>query len=412
MFKRIQRKIQLGLQISALLLAGFAILYFSENDSVVPGKVSPKTQQAQASIGTLTINNPAKTEPGFTLYPVDGNGEIHLLNMQGETVHKWQFDGQRARLLPNCNLLVKSGTNWGKDNPKWKSMRNQLVELNWQGDQVWQYTADDNIHHDFRILPDNSVIFLKRQILPESYKEKIHDISKRSLSIISDSILQVNRAGEITWRWNAHDFLDLNSCGRRPCLDRVGEDTGSRNLADWTHLNTVSIIPENKWYRQGDQRFKPGNLLTLPRNFWTVYLIDKDSGEVVWDYGGDYKGGISGGHEAQMIPEGYPGAGNIIIIDNGSSVHYGESYILEINPQTKELVWVYDQGNKFWTKARGSVQRLKNGNTLISEDLSGRVFEVSADKETVWEFKGSMISSRAEKYSPDYCQEFKKLKLQ
>ncbi|MHC4720712.1 MAG: arylsulfotransferase family protein, partial [Planctomycetota bacterium] len=41
---------------------------------------------------------------------------------------------------------------------------------------------------------------------------------------------------------------------------------------------------------------------------------------------------------------------------------------------------------KFFSKRRGSCQRLPNGNTLITESDEGRVFEITRGGETVWEF--------------------------
>jgi len=50
------------------------------------------------------------------------------------------------------------------------------------------------------------------------------------------------------------------------------------------------------------------------------------------------------------------------------------------------------------------VQRLGNGNTLITEAWHGRIFEVTPDKETVWEYvvpRGR--ANRAYRYPYDYC---------
>jgi len=126
----------------------------------------------------------------------------------------------------------------------------------------------------------------------------------------------------------------------------------------------------------------------------------------VWKYTGDYKGGLRFSHEAQMIPKGYPGAGNIIIFDNGRAPR--GTYALEISPVTKQVVWAYEDGMNFFSKAKGALQRLKNGNTFISEDETGRVFEVSQDKEIVWEFIPNEKEQvrRAKRYSLDYCERF------
>ena len=102
-----------------------------------------------------------------------------------------------------------------------------------------------------------------------------------------------------------------------------------------------------------------------------------------------------------MIPEGLPGAGNIMIFDNGGSSGYGSpspiapdglgiyaratSRVLEIDPVSLELVWSYAGGNFFATNISGA-QRLPNGNTLITESDRGHAFEVTKDGTLVWEF--------------------------
>lgn len=152
--------------------------------------------------------------------------------------------------------------------------------------------------------------------------------------------------------------------------------------------------------------------MILPRNWSTIYIINKDDGEIVWEYTGDYHGGLSGGDESHMIAPGLPGAGNVLVLDNGRG--RDETFILEVNPSSKEVEWVFDIGEEFNTRTAGSVQRLPNGNTLISEDMPGRVFEVTRDKQIVWEFKrtkydGMMRINRAYRYPIDFAPQFKSL---
>lgn len=68
-------------------------------------------------------------------------------------------------------------------------------------------------------------------------------------------------------------------------------------------------------------------------------------------------GPIIGQHHAHMIPDGLPGAGNILVFDNGGWGGYGRptftepdghnilkrdySRILEIDPTTLEIQWQY-----------------------------------------------------------------------
>ncbi len=338
--------------------------------------------------------------PGYTLIPIDGAEEVRLVDAAGKTVHIWPVDATRARLLSSGNLLVIHGSKWGSKQPKWKRLRSVVREYDWNGKIVWEYKARDFVHHDIQRLKNGNTIFLVRDMVPESVRQaKIRDPRLRELKVRSDDIIEVNPKGEIVWEWRAREHLDLNRCGAKGC--RAGKKTSS--YRDWTHMNTVQEIPDNRLFREGHAAFKPGNIMTLARNLGTVYIIDKESKEVVWEHaGGPYKGGMGGGHEPQIIPEGFPGAGNLLLFDNGRKTHPSASFILEIDPLTRENVWIYDDGKNFRSRARGSVQRLANGNTLISEDNRGRCFEVSADGKIVWEYKVQQEIDRCIRYPLHY----------
>ncbi|MBN0517361.1 ArsR family transcriptional regulator, partial [Pseudomonas aeruginosa] len=89
-------------------------------------------------------------------------------------------------------------------------------------------------------------------------------------------------------------------------------------------------LGENRWHAAGDRRFAPDNLLLDSRNANFIAIVDKASGKVVWRLGPnlppiDPKSArklprpvdqISGQHDAHLIPEGLPGAGNLLVFDN------------------------------------------------------------------------------------------------
>nr|MBC8235956.1 aryl-sulfate sulfotransferase [bacterium] len=224
-------------------------------------------------------------------------------------------------------------------------------------------------------------------------------------TIYGDVIIEVNHDGDVVWAWHAYEHLDLNHYRILASPEWHGGPYNS-TVCDWTHVNTVQAIPENKWYDRGDQRFKPGNVMISPRSLDTVYLIDGDTKEVVWEYTGNYFGGLSGQHEPHMIPKGLPGEGNVLIFDNGASPWKalgpaGKSYVLEVDPTTKEVVWVYDKGLDSHATYTANAQRLANGNTLICESAGRRIFEVTPDQETVWEYVEG--TPRTYRYPYDHC---------
>jgi len=365
------------------------------------------------------IYKPDKCSNGYTLVPYE-NGMILIIDMKGNVVHSWEIGTERARLLANGNVVVMKGS--------------RIVEYDWDGKVVWEYEVPGGpyrgtdypspgfIHHDLQRLSNGNTIFLYHEEVPEQYKKVIKDPTRRSTQIIGDCILEVNKDKEVVWKWHTHEHLDLN------------EDSSIRaregRRFDWTHANTVGVLPENHWYDEGHKEFKPGNVILCSRQLDEIYIIDRDSQKVVWRYRGQYLGGISRAHEPLMIQKGMPGAGNIIMFDNGTDRKTTKrdgkagidemTVVLEINPVSKQLVWLYQDGKDFYSAIQGTQQRLHNGNTFICESTKGRIFEVTCDGEIVWEylmppFPGSDeehgFGTRPHRYPYDYCPQLKKLPI-
>ena len=76
-------------------------------------------------------------------------------------------------------------------------------------------------------------------------------------------------------------------------------------------------------------------------------------------------------------------SGRMLLFDNGR--YRGWSRVIEIDPATCEILWEY-RAEGFYTLSQGYVQCLTNGNTLVTESERGRAFEITPDKEIVWEF--------------------------
>ncbi len=194
----------------------------------------------------------------------------------------------------------------------------------------------------------------------------------------------------------------------------------SPSVGDWMHINSMSALGPNKWYDAGDERFHPDNIIMDGRETNIIFIVSKKTGKIVWKVGPEYGNGhpeqklgwIIGQHHAHMIPRGLPGEGNILVFDNGGWAGYGApnagakdgtksalrdySRVLEFDPVTLDIVWQYTpkEGGfvipldacRFYSPFISSAQRLPNGNTLITEGSDGRVIEVTAEHEIVWEY--------------------------
>ena len=274
-----------------------------------------------------------------------------------------------------------------------------------------------------------------------------HKISDKQL--LDDTFLEVDWEGNVTWEWHVNEhFRELGfSEAAKNVLFRNPNQHFTKNgeLGDWMHINSLSYLGPNKWYDAGDERFHPDNVIWDAREANIMAITSRETGKIVWQIGPDFTvskelrriGQIIGQHHCHMIPKGLPGEGNILIFDNGGWAGYGvpdrmskdgtktdvrdHSRILEIDPVTLKVVWSYigsDNGTgmmaminntTFYSQLISAAQRLPNGNTLITEGCFCRIFEVTPEKEIVWEYRApfdhesrSAFVYRAYRYPYDY----------
>lgn len=377
-------------------------------------------------IGILPLNS--ETNILNSIFDIHSNAL--LIDMEGSEINKWEVYPHPAKLLPGGSIISGVDQNPGR----WDV--NNITQFDWDGNIEWNFCNWDideegnNIarsHHDFQREGNPVGYYAPEQDFVEHGKTLIlahkttHNLSISYRTLYYDDVIyEVNWNGTLTgFEWLASDHL--NEMGFN-LISRIGlwlnpGGPGKGILCpsgDPFHINSVSYLGENRWYDLGYEEFNPNNIIISSRHANFLAIIDKDTGSIVWKVGPYYKknneenklGQIIGLHHAHMIPKGLPGAGNILLFDNGGCAGYGlfgnpsqirrYSRIIEFNPITLDIVWQYYHTNgfpflsgeyhKFFTPSLGSVQRLPNGNTLISEGLSRRSFEVTPDKEIVWEY--------------------------
>ncbi len=313
-------------------------------------------------------------EPRFRVFDLDGN----VVHTWFSPYPGWGF-GELVKPLSSGRILaiLRKVQGSGKI----------LAELDWNSNVLWSFNPEHlgiGLHHDFERLPNGNTLLLasKSRVAPWIRQQPIDD----------DIILEIDRNGAIVWAWSTVD-----NAHRLPLPPAAWAYLSESTLAVLFHTNSVHSLPPNRW-EQNDARFRRGNLLVSQRDTNLVFLIDKATGRVVWRY----RGAI-GQHHARMIPMDLPGAGNILLYDNGGRAGappIGRQYsrVIEIDPLTKQEVWVYDctakseracsagLTSKFFSAFMGCAQRLPNGNTLITESANGRLFEVTVDRKIVWEY--------------------------
>ncbi len=387
-----------------------------------------------------TIYDPEKCWNGYTIFQAKEVGAT-LIDMNGCEVKLWQgLHGFPNTVLPGGFVMGNSG----ERNTKY-GMQDQvdLIQVDWDGNIVWKFDNYEYIedpgepprwmarqHHDFQregcpvgyYVPDMEPLVDKGNTILLSHKNvRNPDITDKLLC--DDTIIEVDWHGDVIWEWVCSEhFSEMgfseeakNILSRNPNMRPAGGGVG-----DWMHINSMSLLGPNQWYDAGDKRFHPDNIIWDGRETDIIAIIDKETGKIVWQIGPDYDtstalrelGWIVGQHHAHMIPRGLPGEGNILVFDNGGWAGYGApnpgsptgfmnaqrdySRVLEFDPTTLKIAWQYTpieagfikpvDANRFYSPFISSAQRLPNGNTLITEGSGGRIFEVTANHEIVWEY--------------------------
>ena len=386
----------------------------------------------------VTVWQPDKAFAGYTLFcPLytrwkqlmgEEVSRVYLIDMKGDIVHYWTVPGLlrfHAELLPNGNILC------AVDQKEYAHLKTEylsfnvstIMELDWDSNIVWQHVEPFQDCHDrARLKNGNTLINVLKPIAPEiqakvkgglpgseingscdAYSHVSGELNKESNEVRSGQMYtivmqEITPDGEIVDEMNLSEVLD-------PEIDVI---TAYGGRAIWPGLNSIDETPD-------------GDIISTSYNLSMVYIWDRKNKCVKWRFG-DGKDKISFPHDPHVLDNG-----NVLVFDNGryhSADPNGKtnyfppdfSRVIEINPETKEIVWDYRSENPvdFYSTFISSDERLPNGNTLICEGAIGRFFEVTPSGEIVWEYLSPFYSQsgtrygktsavfRAMRYSVDY----------
>ena len=374
-----------------------------------------------------TIYDPDRSWNGFTVLSPLGTQAVLVIDMNGTVVKRWDgFNnsaGGPARVLPGGHVIAASGAR----PPHQESV--ELIQRDFDGNLVWQFNRGEQIktpqglvwsarqHHDWQrddfpagyYSPEYTPSTVARTTLILSHAERMQP-NVADVMLGDDRLIEVNEKGDIVWEWLASDHIDEMgfASDARAVIKVAAAFNKARGSFDWLHVNSATYVGPNQWFDKGDARFAPNHVIISSREASIIAIVARD-GSIVWRMGPDFGASrelrairqIIGQHHPHLIPKGLPGAGNLLVFDNGGSSGYGfagpiapegrgafqraTSRVLEINPVTLQLVWSYTNARFFSTNISGA-QRLPNGNTLITAGAGGRMFEVTREGAIVWEY--------------------------
>ena len=409
---------------------------------------------------------------GYMLYSPGGSGGSNVTyykDWNGNTVNTWSHSNGPASMpyfLPSEDGGVENALLYypcRSNNPSMDTggVGGKVVIYNWDGDILYTYNIDSNDynhHHDIAVLPNGNFIVIawERFYSSEwqafgrtSVENNLNQMWGTAFFEIQPTLdgrtESIDDFDAVVWEWHITDHLVQNVDAS---LDNYGDISehpelfdvncgsvgsnggpGGQTNADWMHVNAI------------DYNADLDQIIFSSRHQGEIFIIDHSTtteeaashaggnsgmgGDFLYRWGrpSNYDRGnstdniLDSQHGVNWIPEGYPGAGNLILFNNHHSGN--NAAVLELvsplqddgsyelsgnNPYGPDSwTWIYDYNIS--SQMQSGAFRMPNGNTLITEAEHARIKEVTESGEIVYQYElpgnNSMIA-RASKYTPEF----------
>lgn len=297
-----------------------------------------------------------KMSPGFTFltYNAGSRSVAELLDEWGHVVYRWKIEGveqlQLATVLPEGDLIViDQGL--------------ALLRLNRRGRVLWKVPGA--FHHSIELQGDHLITLRSHA--------RVHPRIHPEASVLDEEIVVLDLEGRELHSTSVLDALvgsPFEFLLPAPATPEIAAQAPGRNLEelelDLFHANQALPLAGTALA----DSFGMDAVLVSLRNLNLLVTISPKRG-AIWGWG---PGRLVHPHHPTVLPNG-----QLLVFNNGRA----RSEILEVDPATGRATWRY-AADDFFTPYAGSCQRLPNGNTLVTESASGRVFEITASGERVW----------------------------
>jgi hypothetical protein len=406
------------------------------------GQVTYSTT-SNSTVGLML--NDSRAWQGYTLIAPKHYTSTYLINNQGQVVHSWTEGnyepGQSAYLLENGHLIRAAMTKGPLNSGGGEGGR--IEEYDWDGKLVWQldYSTDQYMqHHDFTPLPNGNILMLV--VEKKTYDEAIAagfnpgflsgEVKSRGI-MLPDSVIEIKptlpSGGTVVWEWHVWDHFVQDYSATKANYGNVSahpeliDPNGDKKQIPvfWNHMNSITY---NATFDQ---------VMLSVRGNSEIWIIDHSTtiaqaaghtggkfgkgGDLLYRWGNpsQYQAGTQNDeklfqqHNATWIAANCPGAGDIMVFNNGLGRNYSTidqwtppvdasgNYSLTAGKAfgPSSFTWTYKANppTSLYAEAISGAQRLPNGNTLICDGTHGTFIEVTSSGETVWKYVNPVVKT-------------------
>ncbi|MDP6906805.1 MAG: aryl-sulfate sulfotransferase [Candidatus Thalassarchaeaceae archaeon] len=434
------------LMLTSVLLISVPVDATTEENSVIEPKCNAN-RNSTWSVGLIYCDDQVNT--GYTLFSPMSSTITYLIDIHGREIHSWispggHRPGLSSYLLEDGDLLRTA--NLGQNAPGSFSgggAAGKVERISWDGTLEWSWTYSTNqvrSHHDIEPLPNGNFLMIawESKTEAEAIQAGRDPNSLSQSSLWPDHIIEVQPVGSnqanIVWEWHVWDHLiqdhdsskeNYGVVAEHPELldinfqDNSGPQSGR---SDWMHCNGI------------DYNAALDHIVFSCKNMNEIYIIDHSTttieaaghtggqsgkgGDFLYRWGNpeSYRAGnlydqkLFGQHDIQWIEEDRVGAGQLILFNNGvgRTPEYSSIDVFSppFNPVSGEYTlesglawgptatsWDWDIGGEMYGTSISGVERLPNGNTLVTFGPKGTFYEVNLDGEIVWEYVNPVVGS-------------------
>jgi hypothetical protein len=405
------------------------------------------------------VSQESGATPGYVLFSPILSPTVFLIDNDAHVVHTWHNEfGGIAHYLEADGTLLRGFRDPEILHFRQGGVSGGLQEIDWDGKVLWEWKLGDQkrvLHHDIERLPNGNLLALAWEVKTreESIAAGRRPDAMADLGLMLEWVLEIQpirpRGAKIVWEWHVFDHLiqdrdpalphhgdpaahperlDLNAGAGAPgmsaveleqlkALGYIAADAQADDVrADFLHANSIdyhagldqiaisipslgeiwildhSTTPEEARGSRGGRAGKGGDILYRWGNPDSYGRGDSSPARLFYQ------------HDVRWIPEGWPGAGNLTLFNNGRDRPDGPfSSVDEITPPLDgdggyaiaegkpygpaKLTWTAQLPPDRFAPFISGATRLRNQNTFVCAGTDGILLELNRNGEIVWEYR-------------------------
>ena len=354
---------------------------------------------------------------GYIFFAPITSQTAYLIDYHGNVIREWVSEHSifAAYSLGDGTVLMATRSGQGGGGT------GHIEQRDWENNLIWEFDYPD-LHHDIEVLPNGNLLMLawerfpRDEILamglnPENLADQgtTNNRSEDYDGLFLDSIIEVNPStNEIVWRWSVSDHLVQDYDSNAPNYGKVADFPRRINLNysnqrlpfDRVHLNSLDYNVEHE------------QIAVVAHYYSEIWIIDHslsteetatEAGDLLYRFGNPQTYGQGTLVEQRLyLPHDahWVNTSQMIVFNNGRRnlrpfstidrliLPEPQNYISDegFAPTELQLLYSSEPPEDFFAMSLSGAELLPENHLLITDGPAGRIFEVDANGEIVWEY--------------------------